>query len=162
MAVTDKHAGRRNFLKQSGGAALGVAALATGINVEAAYKSRKVVSVKELRPNTPVSFNYPDNAAAVILDMGQAVEGGIGPKKSIVAFSALCQHMGCPVNYVADDKQFVCPCHASAFDPLRNGDAVEGPSTRGLPRIALKISNGDILATGIVSGVVYGYSCNNA
>lgn len=34
----------------------------------------------------------------------------------IVAFSDTCPHLGCKVDYQDGKKEFLCPCHASAFD----------------------------------------------
>lgn len=149
--------GRRIFLT-AGAATLGGAALALAGGAEAAPST--VARLADVQPGKPVSFNYPGDEPAYLVDLGRAVAGGIGPKRSIVAYSALCQHMGCPVNY--DDKtgHLVCPCHASRFDPAMNGDAVEGPSTRGLPRIRLRLSGDAIQAVGIEQGVVYGRACN--
>lgn len=148
---------RRVFLT-AGAATLGGAALAQTNNAEAAPKT--VAPLTNVQPGKPVGFNYPGDEPAYLVDLGREVAGGVGPKRSIVAYSALCQHMGCPVNY--DDKtgHLVCPCHASRFDPARNGDAIEGPSTRGLPRIQLRLSGDAIQAVGIENGVVYGRACN--
>lgn len=153
---------RRHFLKLSGGITAGVAAGASSAIAERAAPAVRVTSLKDVKPLEPVTFSYPDDSFAVLVDLGRSVPNGVGPKKSIVAFSGLCQHMGCPVDFNAARERFVCPCHASEFDPAREGNAVEGPSTRGLPRIALKISqDGTVSATGVASGLVYGRACNN-
>ena len=151
---------RRLFLG-AGAAAATVAA--NGIAVASpAPASKKIAKLSELKPGEAVSFTYPQDEAAVLIDLGRRVGGGIGPQGSVVAFSALCQHMGCPVNFEAQRSQLVCSCHASVFDPARGGDCIEGPSTRGLPRIALKIEGDTVFATGITGGLVYGRGCNRA
>jgi arsenite oxidase small subunit len=153
---------RRKFLKQGGGLAVGAVALATGVvAAEASEKRQKIISMQKLKPNEAISFEYPGKSAAILIDLGKPVAGGIGPNKSIVAFSALCQHMGCTVDYKSKNNTLVCPCHASVFDVSRNGVTTEGPSTRGLPQISLTISSGNIYATGIMSGLVYGRACNS-
>jgi len=153
---------RRKFFKQGGGLAAGTVALATGVVVvEASEEKKKITSIRNLKKDKPVGFEYPGNSAAILIDLGKPTEGGIGQNKSIVAFSALCQHMGCVVDYKSKNDTLVCPCHASVFDVLRDGVTTEGPSTRGLPQISLTISNGDIYATGVMSGIVYGRACNS-
>ena len=150
---------RRKFLQVGGAATLGVVALAP--NAQAAVPRKKLAAVAEIKPWQPVTFGYPDGESAVLLDVGKRVPGGVGPNGSIVAFSALCQHMGCPVAFDAKTKALKCPCHASMFDPARDGMAFEGPATRGLPRVALHVDDsGDIYATGVATGLVYGRSCN--
>lgn len=38
------------------------------------------------------------------------------PGDQIIAFSDTCPHLGCKVDYLEGKKEFLCPCHASAFD----------------------------------------------
>lgn len=35
----------------------------------------------------------------------------------LIALSALCSHLGCPVAWNPADQRFHCPCHESTFDP---------------------------------------------
>lgn len=56
----------------------------------------------------------------------------------VLAFSAVCPHLGCSVN--AADKGFACPCHTSAFDA--DGKKVSGPSPRDLDGLGIKIEDG--------------------
>jgi cytochrome b6-f complex iron-sulfur subunit/menaquinol-cytochrome c reductase iron-sulfur subunit len=58
--------------------------------------------------------------------------------EAVVAFSAVCPHLGCSVN--ASDKGFACPCHTSAFDA--GGKRTSGPSPRDLDALATRIEDG--------------------
>jgi Rieske Fe-S protein len=58
-----------------------------------------------------------------------------GPK--ITAFSSVCPHLGCAVDYNAPSGEFECPCHASAF--AKDGAKLFGPSLRGLDPLAVKL-----------------------
>ncbi len=163
---------RRKFIIQGGAAAtLGALGVLGGVGIggiaEAATPSKKVAALAKVKPWTSVAFTYPKDQLAVLLDVGKPVVGGVGPSQSIVAFSALCQHMGCPVTLNQASKSLVCPCHTSMYDPARQGIAFSGPSPEGLPQIALKVEDGNIYATGISpvpgisSGLVYGMACDN-
>lgn len=58
------------------------------------------------------------------------------------AFTALlgtCTHHGCTVTHAARPV-FVCPCHGSRFD--HNGEAVEGPASAPLQRLATRYADG--------------------
>lgn len=124
-------------------------------------KEIKVVDLASISPLKPISFNYPDeNSPAILLDMGKPVYMGVGPKNSIVAYSALCQHMGCPVNFDSKSKLLVCPCHISIYDPARGGMCVEGPATSRLPRILLKVKRDGLYAVGVSQGIIYGRTNN--
>ena len=55
------------------------------------------------------------------------------PKKgTVVAFSAVCTHMGCVVQPTRDE--FDCPCHGSRFS-ASTGDVLQGPASRPLTRL---------------------------
>jgi cytochrome b6-f complex iron-sulfur subunit len=56
-----------------------------------------------------------------------------------LALSRQCTHLGCTLPWVADAKQFRCPCHASAFN-LR-GEAIQPPATRPLDLFPIRIEN---------------------
>ena len=47
-----------------------------------------------------------------------------------LAISRKCTHLGCAVPWVAERKQFECPCHASVFD--HTGMVVRSPAPRAL------------------------------
>src|SRR5437667_8926377 len=49
------------------------------------------------------------------------------------AFTTICPHLGCSVNFEGNDKLFLCPCHGGTFD--LNGQRVERPGlTNPAPR----------------------------
>ncbi len=152
---------KRRTLLQAGGAVALTGLAQSRSEAQAAAPSVKIAALKDVRPGEPVNFSYPGEQPAVLIDVGHKVEHGVGPHESVVAYSALCQHMGCPVGYDAQNGNLKCPCHGSQFDPRRDGMAVRGPAPQGLPRIALKVSgDGSIHAVGIAEGIVYGYACS--
>jgi arsenite oxidase small subunit len=144
------------------GAAAAVAAgagVAEGATAQT-YPRLRVISLKKLRVNRPVTFSYPLQAQpSVLLDMGRAVPLGVGPRKSIVAYSLLCQHMGCPVEYQPKIREFVCPCHQSRYDPERLSSIIQGLAMQPLPRVKLQVRAGAVWAVG-VDGLIYGYRNN--
>lgn len=159
--MDNKSIKRRDVLRVgSTVAASGLALAGFAAPATAAASRIRVAALSEIVPGKPVEFSFPKDAAAALIDLGEAVADGVGPNRSITAFSTLCQHQGCPVEFHAESKEFVCGCHASRFDVSRGGMAVEGPATRGLPRIALEIEDGVVYATGVAEGVVYGYACD--
>lgn len=58
------------------------------------------------------------------------------------AFSAICTHMQCLVDQVADGT-IDCPCHGSKYN-FRNGQVVAGPAPSPLPREHIKVRHGKI------------------
>jgi len=58
----------------------------------------------------------------------------------VVAYSAICPHAGCEVSgWVEDQRILECPCHNSRYNPREGAAIVDGPTTRGLAALPLKI-----------------------
>jgi arsenite oxidase small subunit len=167
MSVT-----RREFLKV-GGAAAGAASIAVAGNAQAApvqdvgattlpYPTRTVAKAGGLKENVALAFQYPDaSSPCVLIKMGSAVPGGVGPNKDIVAYSTMCTHMGCPLTYDSASKTFKCPCHYSIFDAEILGQMTCGQATENLPQIVLNYNaqNDSVSAVGI-NGKLYGRQAN--
>jgi Rieske Fe-S protein len=58
-------------------------------------------------------------------------------------FSAVCTHVGCLLNVVADGT-IDCPCHGSKFK-ITNGAVVTGPAPRPLPKKRITIVRDTII-----------------
>ncbi len=180
---------RREFLKIAAAASAvlaigGIASSMKGVIVPAApttnpssFPRVKVASAGALVVGTPVLFNYPlDNEPNVLVKLGQKATGGVGPEGDIVAFSQVCQHLGCiwgfvpagaspQVNssYHANGPVGYCPCHASVFDLTDGAKVVSGPSPRAEPQVLLEVdSNGDIYATGMGPPAIFGHGTGSS
>jgi Rieske Fe-S protein len=110
-------------------------------------------------------FNYPlTNEPNFFLNLAPAtpggpgatnVVGGVGPTGSIVAFSAVCQHLGCPapaISYYPPgtcsqtfngtkvknlDFYIHCSCHGSTYDVTDSAANLTGPAIYPLPQVTL-------------------------
>lgn len=123
-----------------------------------------------------VTFNYPlQNEPNFLLNLQgnssgiKNVPGGIGTDGTIVAFSAICQHLGCPVPAIMYYAPGTCPgqtfntaqgtidffihcsCHGSTYNPANSAANLTGPAVLPLPQIALQADpdTGAISAVGI-------------
>jgi menaquinol-cytochrome c reductase iron-sulfur subunit len=61
-------------------------------------------------------------------------------QSEVTAFSNVCTHLGCRVNWQADKKEYICPCHDGHFDV--DGKVVAGPPPRPLDTYSTRVENG--------------------
>lgn len=101
-----------------------------------------IVAVAEL-DEVPVrgakAFRYPTSADSALL---LRLDGD-----SLLAYSSQCTHLQCPVLPELQSSRLHCPCHRGYFD-LHTGQPLAGPPRRPLPRIALRVRDSIIYATG--------------
>lgn len=60
--------------------------------------------------------------------------------EEFIAFSINCRHLGCPVNWVADAKLFMCPCHGGVY--YEDGEVAAGPPPSPLARYQVRVQEG--------------------
>jgi arsenite oxidase small subunit len=163
---------RRAFLLSGGTAVtiLGLGARAPALGADAAlkvasYPRKKVGRLSQLKPDTPVTFQYPwadFHSTNMLVKLGSPAGGGVGSQQDVVAFSTLCTHMGGPLagQYRGQYKVLgPCPLHLTTFDLTKHGMVVSGQATESLPQIVLEVAGDDLWATGVM-GLIYGYSNN--
>jgi arsenite oxidase small subunit len=184
---------KRNFLKvaltaSAVLAAGGVAAIAKSVTNPAAagrgvptgattFPRVKIASMSQVQENQPLSFNYPlDNEPNVLLKLGVKADNGIGPDGDVVAYSQVCQHLGCiygiqakgtspscNTSYVATGPVGYCCCHGSIYDLAHGAQVIGGPSPRALPRVMLEVdSSGDIYAVGMTPPAIFGHNTGSS
>jgi rieske iron-sulfur protein len=74
---------------------------------------------------------------------------------SVVAYSAVCTHVGCLVEgFEKDVDRLLCPCHQSEYDPADSAKVTNGPAPSRLATLPLKAGDGGALA---VAGTFKGH-----
>lgn len=169
---------RRTFLKGILAASIlsaiaGVSSVGSYISSPSAtqyttYPRVKIANIKDLKVGQPLRFCYPlTGEVSVLIKVGERVENGVGPDGDIVAFSVICQHLGCIVSLYFQEKDniynkyskvLICPCHLSVYDVKNNAKVLAGPAPRRLPRVILDYDSntGDIYAVGMEGPVILG------
>lgn len=138
MTTNDTDPTRRDFLKIAW-AGLGAVVLAeTGVMAVAFSLPRiaegefgSVVTagpVEEFPPNSVTPFNQSR------FYLSRLADGGF------LALYRKCTHLGCSVPWEQPANQFMCPCHASAFDA--KGDVLNPPAPRALDLFPVSIEEG--------------------
>jgi arsenite oxidase small subunit len=132
-----------------------------------------VANLSDLQVGSPVDFNYPlQETPNILVKLGVPAEGGVGPDKDIVAFSQLCQHLGCVYGFVSAGSSPVCNskysasgpvgyccCHGSVYDLVNAAKVIGGPAPRPVPQVILDFdpTTGNIYATGMTPPTIFGY-----
>ena len=110
---------------------------------------------------------YPASGAPNGTNGAENVPGGVGTHSSIVAYSAICQHLGCPAPAISYYPPGTCPktfsnatyptlsfyihcsCHGSTYDVTNRASNLTGPAVLPLPQVTLDVdSSGNIYAVG--------------
>jgi Rieske Fe-S protein len=122
---------------------------------------QRIANIKDIPFNSRLIFTYPitgnterDNdpfRKFVLIRL---------PNGQFKAYSTVCLHLWCLVDYKTERQQIECPCHGSIYDP-NTGIAIRGPAAlqpnKTLPEVKLEIDEkGDIYANGIIGVIGYG------
>jgi arsenite oxidase small subunit len=145
---------------------------ATGTTGSNSYPRTLVTTISSLQVNQPVYFNYPLNDEPnILVALNSAVTDGVGPNGNIIAFSQVCQHLGCLYafqapgtspkcnsSYKASGPVGYCCCHGSIYDYTNDAKVIGGPAPRPVPRVLLEVdSSGNIYAVGMSGANIYGH-----
>lgn len=98
-------------------------------------ESKEVGPENELKPNSGMVFQFGNEPALLV----RTEEG------ELRAFSAICTHLGCTVNYEPGSKAIWCPCHNGIFD--LHGRNIGGPPPRPLPEYKVNLRDGKIIVS---------------
>jgi len=72
----------------------------------------------------------------------------VQPKKgSYAAFSRICTHLGCTVNFAQSSEEFQCPCHGSIYS-AKTGSVLRGPALKALPAYSITERDGGLYVEG--------------
>jgi cytochrome b6-f complex iron-sulfur subunit len=92
-------------------------------------ETASVVAAKAaaLPPNSGIVFKFGSRPGIVIRT----------PDGDVRAFSAVCTHLECTVQYKADTSQIWCACHNGLYD--LSGNVVSGPPPRPLTQYTVNL-----------------------
>src|SRR5437867_9822428 len=101
------------------------------------YPQQTVAAADELAVGGVKMFAYPTGDDPCIL-----VRTG---SDAYVAYSQKCTHLSCAVHYAKEQNRLECPCHQGFFS-IADGSVLQGPPQRALPRVALEMKGGQLVA----------------
>ena len=134
---------RRNFI-QLGVAAVGAAWAGTFI------QSKLFPSQTTAQEAKPVEFplsELPEGGVKYIT-YGGVETIVVRTRESTKAFSLVCTHLGCLVEWRENEKEFYCPCHDGYFDQF--GEVVSGPPPVPLEQFPVRVENDTVIVGELV------------
>lgn len=152
---------RRSFLKRASAATLGALALLSPVAVGvrtflAPLRRQNAVSDGMVRvavlsalplDGTPRKFPIVASRQDVWTHYPQAPVGAVYLRRvggeKVEALSVICPHAGCFVDYAAERKGFLCPCHNSTFAVDGKVNDPRSPSSRALDQLDTEIRHGE-------------------
>ncbi len=161
VAETELHSnkGRRDFLKICSVALSALIGIAYAIPLMRAFISpalRQTVigstglielgSISSCQVNVPMNMKIVDAKVDAWTKFPPTEIGAVwvimDKDKKFTAFTSICPHLGCGINWDENSGKFVCPCHDSFFDI--EGRVLSGPSPRGMDTLDAEIKDGKI------------------
>lgn len=94
---------------------------------EPATASVVAARLAEMKPNFGVIFKFGSRPGILVET----------PEGELRAFSAVCTHLNCTVQYRGDTSQIWCACHNGIYD--LGGNVVSGPPPRALEKFAVNL-----------------------
>jgi menaquinol-cytochrome c reductase iron-sulfur subunit len=61
-------------------------------------------------------------------------------REGITVLSAICPHLGCPINWHPNQSEFICPCHGGVFSS--DGQHTGGPPPRNMDPLKFEVRQG--------------------
>src|SRR6266567_892623 len=91
-----------------------------------------VIGSSNMMPNSSIDFKNPaDNKASLLVRL---------PNGQFMAYEKACTHEQVSVHYDPATHTLVCPAHGSIFDPARLGAVLQGPATRPLVQVKIRVN----------------------
>lgn len=147
---------RREFLGRLSIALSALAGAVVGIPIVAYLLSplinptvnlwRTLGPVASFQVGQTVLVNYTDPSP--LPWAGQTAETAVWVRRNslkegdFTVFAVNCTHLGCPVNWLADARIFLCPCHGGVY--YSDGTVAAGPPPRPLFQYVNRVGNGEL------------------
>ena len=104
-------------------------------DTEQTAREVKAANAADLNPNSGLIFKFGTRPGLLLRT----------EKGEWRAFTAICTHLNCTVQFRDDTRQIWCACHNGLFD--ENGRVVGGPPPEPLEKYAVNIRGEDVMVS---------------
>ncbi len=105
------------------------------VSGEPATQSVVAAQASQVKTNSGMLFKFGSKPGLLIRT----------PDGELQAFSAVCTHLDCTVQYKSDTSQIWCACHNGTYD--LQGNVVSGPPPRPLERLVVNQRGADVVVS---------------
>lgn len=89
---------------------------------------RLLTKAQNISPGQSITLNDPSLGPFLLIHL---TNGGFA------AYSAICTHAGCQVQFDPNTQHVTCPCHGAVFDPYNSARVLAGPAPVPLQRVSI-------------------------
>ena len=110
---------------------------------------RDAGDINRVPVNRPVHISFEQKKVDAWEQTVETVSAWVvrSTERGLIVLGPQCTHLGCAHHWDDARKQFVCPCHNSAFS--MEGTVLAGPAPRPLDRYQAKIESGRLMIGGL-------------
>jgi Rieske Fe-S protein len=134
---------RRDFLSIAVGGSMAAFAVAVG------YPVARFIEPHARPPSGTATVgkieDFPIGQAKIVLVAERPVLVIRTTDGQFRAFSAVCSHLQCVVNYVPERNQIECPCHQGIYSI--DGQNISGPPPRPLEEMVVTVNEGSVIVS---------------
>ena len=105
------------------------------VGVESSVTSAVAAKIDEVKTNAAKIFRFGNRPGILIKT----------PQGELKAFSAVCTHLNCTVQYDQNDSIIWCACHNGKYD--LNGQVISGPPPRPLEAYRVNVRGNEIVVS---------------
>jgi len=134
---------RRHFLDLVVGGSVVATAGVSGLIALTFLRAPEAAAQARTVDMGPISGLEPGAGQLVSVGTTSVIVVRPGEEEAVVAFSAVCTHLGCLVAWDPERAQIACPCHGALFD--LKGNVVGGPAPRPLAAYPVSVQAGEII-----------------
>jgi Rieske Fe-S protein len=145
--------GRRNFLRNLLGLVVVFVPFLVWLKV-ALFSPQPQSPSYVSNPGSQAEGRLLANASSISVNQSLSLnDSTLGPfllihldNGQFVAYSSICTHAGCQVQFNPYAKDITCPCHGAVYDPYNSAQVIAGPAPYPLQKIPIRYdqTTGDI------------------
>lgn len=89
---------------------------------------RLLTTAQNVAPGESITLDDPSLGPFLLIHLSNG---------EFAAYSSICTHAGCQVQFDPNTQHIACPCHGAVFDPYNSAQVLAGPAPAPLQRVPI-------------------------